>query len=66
MDGCRRGQAVAARGKPRLAVWALPIEGLDPKRRADSKAFLDQLWPILSDARRFERAVIKICQPQGN
>ena len=48
------------------SVWALPIEGLDPKRRADSKAFLDQLWPILSDARRFERAVIKSCQPQGN
>jgi hypothetical protein len=48
------------------SVWALPIEGLDPKRRADSKAFLDSFWPILGDARRFQRMVIETCQKQGN
>lgn len=48
------------------SVWAAPIQGLDPKRRDDSKAYLDQLWPILSDARRFERMVVNVCQRQGN
>lgn len=48
------------------SVWALPIEGLDPRRRADSKAFLDSFWPILTDARRFQRMVVETCQKQGN
>jgi len=42
------------------------LAGLDPKRRDDSKAYLDQLWPILTDARRFERMVVNQCQKQGN
>jgi len=48
------------------SVWAQPIEGLDPKRRADSKAFLDQLWPILDNPRLFGRTVVDVCQRQGN
>lgn len=48
------------------SLWANPIEGLDPKRRDDAKAYLDQLWPILSDARRFERMVVSTCQKLGN
>lgn len=48
------------------SLWATPIAGLDPKRRDDSKAYLDQLWPILADARRFERMVINVCQRLGN
>lgn len=48
------------------SVWALPIEGLDPKRRADAKAFLDQLWPILADAKQFNRRVVESCQKLGN
>ncbi len=48
------------------SVWATPVPGLDAKRRDDSKAYLDQLWPILGDARRFERMVVNICQRQGN
>ena len=48
------------------SVWALPMTALDPKRRADTKAFLDQLWPILDNPRQFGRAVVDICQRQGN
>ncbi len=48
------------------SVWAMPVAGLDPKRRADTKAFLDQLWPILDNARTFGRTVVDICQKQGN
>lgn len=48
------------------SVWALPIEGLDPKRRADTKSYLDQLWPILTDPRRFARDVVEKCQRLGN
>jgi hypothetical protein len=48
------------------SVWARDIPGLDPKRRADSKAYLDQLWPILDAPRTFGRTVVDICQKQGN
>ncbi len=48
------------------SIWALPIEGLDDRRRKDSKNFLDQLWPILEDPRRFNRMVVTTCQKQGN
>jgi hypothetical protein len=48
------------------SLWAAPIPGLDPKRRDDSKAYLDSFWPILSDARRFDRMVINTCQKLGN
>lgn len=48
------------------SVWAMPIAGLDPKSRADTKAYLDQLWPILDNPRLFSRAVVDVCQQQGN
>ncbi len=48
------------------SVWAMPVAGLDPRKRADAKSYLDQLWPILGDARRFQRAVIDVCQKVGN
>lgn len=48
------------------SVWASPIAGLDARRRDDAKAFLDSFWPILTDARRFQRMVVEICQRQGN
>ena len=48
------------------SVWTAPVAGLDPKRRADTKAYLDQLWPILDNPRQFTRAVVEICQKQGN
>ncbi len=48
------------------ALWAKPLDGLDPKRQADSRAYLEQFWPILSDAKRFEREVVRVCQKLGN
>jgi hypothetical protein len=48
------------------SVWATPLEGLDPRKRADTKAYLDQLWPILAEPRRFQRTVIEVCQKVGN
>jgi hypothetical protein len=53
--------------KPALdSIWTTPLDGLDPKKQADTKKWLDELWPILGDANRFKRAVIDICQPKGN
>lgn len=53
--------------KPALdSIWTTPLDGLDPKKQAETKQWLDELWPILSDAPRFKRAVIDICQPRGN
>jgi len=48
------------------SIWSMPIAGLDERRRADSKAFLDTFWPIITDARRFQRMVIETCQRVGN
>lgn len=48
------------------SIWALPIEGLDVKKRDDSKAFLDSFWPILTDQRKFQRMIIETCQRIGN
>ncbi len=48
------------------SIWALPLAGLDPKVRADTKGYLDQLWPILDNPRQFGRAVVDICQKLGN
>ncbi|MCC7001561.1 MAG: hypothetical protein IT357_05360 [Gemmatimonadaceae bacterium] len=48
------------------SLWSAPLAGLEPKRQADSKAFLDQLWPILADAKRVERDLVKTCQKVGN
>jgi hypothetical protein len=48
------------------ALWSTPLEGQDPKRLAAGKKFLDELWPILDDPRRFKREVIDKCQKEGN
>jgi hypothetical protein len=48
------------------SLWSTPIEGLDPKRLADAKKWLDQFWGIIDDPRQFKRAVIDTCQPRGN
>ena len=48
------------------SVWAMPIEGLEDRTRRAAKAYLDQLWPILEDPRRFKRDVIDVCQKLGN
>ena len=48
------------------SIWTTPLEGLDPKPQADTKKWLDELWPILDDARQFKREVIDKCQPKGN
>jgi hypothetical protein len=48
------------------SIWTTPLPGQDARRLADGKRFLDELWPILEDARRFKREVIDQCQRQGN
>lgn len=48
------------------AIWSTPLPGQDPRRLADAKKFLDELWPILEDPRRFKREIIDKCQPEGN
>jgi hypothetical protein len=48
------------------SVWALPIAGLEPRKRDEAKAYLDQLWPILQEPRRFQREIINVCQKNGN
>lgn len=48
------------------AIWTTPLPGQDPRRLAEAKKFLDELWPILDDPRRFKREVIDKCQPEGN
>jgi hypothetical protein len=48
------------------SVWATPLAGLDDKVRRAAKEYLDQLWPILEDPRRFKRDIIDVCQKLGN
>lgn len=48
------------------SIWTTPLPGQDPKKLADTKRYLDELWPILADARRFKREIIDECQPEGN
>jgi len=48
------------------SLWAASVPGLEDKRRDDTKAFLDELWAILGDPKRFDRAVVKECQAKGN
>ena len=48
------------------SIWTTPLPGQDAKKLADAKRYLDELWPILSDPRRFKREVIDKCQPEGN
>ena len=48
------------------SLWTTPLEGMDPRRQADGKKYLDQLWPIVEDPRRFKREIIDQCQREGN
>lgn len=48
------------------SLWSTPLEGQDERRLADAKKYLDQLWPVLEDERRFKREIIEKCQPEGN
>ncbi len=48
------------------AIWSTPLPGQDPRKLADAKKFLDELWPLLDDPRRFKREIIDQCQPEGN
>ncbi len=47
-------------------LWTTPLPGQDVRRLAEAKKFLDELWPILEDPRRFKREIIDKCQPEGN
>lgn len=48
------------------SLWSTPLAGQDPKRLAEAKEYLDQLWAVLDDPRVFKREVIDRCQPLGN
>jgi len=48
------------------SIWAAPFPGLDDRRRADTKAYLDEIWPILADPAKFDREVVRKCQAVGN
>lgn len=48
------------------SVWAASVPGLEPKRRDEAKAWLDELWAMIDDPRRFKREIIDNCQPHGN
>jgi hypothetical protein len=48
------------------ALWSTPLAGQDPKKLEAGKKFLDELWPILDDPRRFQREIIEKCQKEGN
>jgi hypothetical protein len=48
------------------SLWSTPLPGQDARRLAEAKAYLDQIWPILEDPRRFKREVIDTCQRHGN
>ena len=48
------------------ALWSAPFPGLEDRRRLDTKAYLDELWPVLADPAKFERDVLKKCQNVGN
>jgi hypothetical protein len=48
------------------SIWSAPLPGQDPRRLADAKEYLDEVWAVLADPRRFKREVIDQCQPMGN
>lgn len=48
------------------SIWTTPLPGQDPRKLAESKRYLDELWPILADARKFKREIIDECQREGN
>ena len=48
------------------SVLTMPAPGQDPKKLEETKRYLDELWPILEDPRRFKREFIDECQPEGN
>lgn len=47
-------------------IWTTPLPGQDPKKLAEAKRYLDELWPLLTDANKFKREIIDECQPEGN
>lgn len=48
------------------SVWAAGVPGLDAKRQANVKEWLDTFWDVLDDERRFKREILDQCQPHGN
>src|SRR5690606_25980869 len=48
------------------SVWSTPLPGQNTSRLNNTKRYLDQIWDILDDPRRFKREVIDQCQPRGN
>lgn len=48
------------------SLWSAPLPGQDARKLAEGKRYLDEFWPILDDARRFQREVIAVCRPDGN
>jgi len=48
------------------SIWSTPLPGQDARALVAAKRYLDQLWPILTDARAFKREVLDQCQPAGN
>lgn len=48
------------------SLWSTPLPGQDARRLSEAKAYLDEVWPVLQDPRRFKREVIDQCQPLGN
>jgi hypothetical protein len=48
------------------ALWSAPLPGLEDRRRLETKAYLDELWPVLGDPAKFERDILKKCQNVGN
>jgi hypothetical protein len=48
------------------SIWSTPLPGQDARSLATAKRFMDELWPILADPRRFKREIIDQCQREGN
>ena len=48
------------------SIWSTPLPGQEARSLVAAKRYLDQIWPILADARAFKREVIDQCQPEGN
>ncbi len=48
------------------SLWSTPLPGQDPRKLAEAKQYLDELWTVLDNPREFKREVIDRCQPLGN
>lgn len=48
------------------SIWTAGVPGLEEKRRAEAKQWLDSFWQVLGDERRFKREIIDQCQQHGN